>query len=225
MTVIELKTVGKRYERGGRPFWALRNASLTVAPGEFVTLFGRSGSGKSTLLNILVGLLKPTEGDVLFDGKSILGKADAEMSAIRNSMIGYVPQGAGILSTLTVLDNVRLPWYLSARGAEPEGRAQELLETFGLGDLGAQYPSALSGGELRRVAIARALMCSPRVIVADEPTSSLDRASAANVVKVLRELADKGTSVLMVTHDESSFALTDRFYEMEAGCLSERPKA
>ena len=199
MTVIELKTVGKRYERGGRPFWALRNASLTVAPGEFVTLFGRSGSGKSTLLNILVGLLKPTEGDV--------------------------PQGAGILSTLTVLDNVRLPWYLSARGAEPEGRAQELLETFGLGDLGAQYPSALSGGELRRVAIARALMCSPRVIVADEPTSSLDRASAANVVKVLRELADKGTSVLMVTHDESSFALTDRFYEMEAGCLSERPKA
>lgn len=225
MTVIELKTVGKRYERGGRPFWALRNASLTVAPGEFVTLFGRSGSGKSTLLNILVGLLKPTEGDVLFEGKSILEKSDAEMSAIRNSMIGYVPQGAGILSTLTVLDNVRLPWYLSARGAEPEGRAQELLETFGLGDLGAQYPSALSGGELRRVAIARALMCSPRVIVADEPTSSLDRASAANVVKVLRELADKGTSVLMVTHDESSFELSDRFYEMEAGCLSERPKA
>ena len=123
MTVIELKTVGKRYERGGRPFWALRNASLTVAPGEFVTLFGRSGSGKSTLLNILVGLLKPTEGDVLFEGKSILGKTDAEMSAIRNSMIGYVPQGAGILSTLTVLDNVRLPWYLSARGGEPEGRA------------------------------------------------------------------------------------------------------
>ena len=131
--MIELKTVGKRYERGGRPFWALRNASLTVAPGEFVTLFGRSGSGKSTLLNILVGLLKPTEGDVLFEGKSILEKSDAEMSAIRNSMIGYVPQGAGILSTLTVLDNVRLPWYLSARGAEPEGRAQELLETFGLG--------------------------------------------------------------------------------------------
>ena len=225
MTVIELKTVGKRYERDGRPFWALRNASLTVAPGEFVTLFGRSGSGKSTLLNILVGLLKPTEGDVLFEGKSILGKSDAEMSAIRNSMIGYVPQGAGILSTLTVLDNVRLPWYLSARGAEPEGRAQELLETFGLGDLGSQYPSALSGGELRRVAIARALMCSPRVIVADEPTSSLDKASAANVVRVLRELADKGTAVLMVTHDESSFVLTDRFYEMEAGCLSERPKA
>lgn len=221
--MIELQQVGKRYERGGRPFWALRNASLTVRPGEFVTLYGRSGSGKSTLLNILVGLLKPTEGEVLFEGHSILAKTDVEMSALRNTVIGYVPQGAGILSTLTVLDNVRLPWYLSARGSEPEGRAQELLKTFGLGDLGAQYPSALSGGELRRVAIARALMCSPKVIVADEPTSSLDKASAANVVRVLKALATSGAAVLMVTHDESSLGVSDRLYEMEAGCLTERP--
>lgn len=221
--MIELQNVGKRYERGGRPFWALRNASIRVEAGEFVTLFGRSGSGKSTLLNILVGLLKPTEGEVFFEGRPVSGKSDAEMSALRNAVIGYVPQGAGILSTLTVLDNVRLPWYLSQRGPEPEGRAQELLATFGLDDLVSQYPSALSGGELRRVAIARALMCSPRVVVADEPTSSLDKASAANVVRVLRKLADDGVAVLMVTHDESSLGVSDRLYEMEAGCLTERP--
>ena len=130
-----------------------------------------------------------------------------------------------MLSNLTVLDNVRLPWYLSERGPEPEGRAQSLLNEVGLGDLSDQMPSALSGGELRRVSIARALMCSPKVIVADEPTSSLDMECAKNVVAIFRRLADSGVGVLMVTHDESSFALTDRFYEMEAGCLSERPKA
>lgn len=223
--MIELKTVGKRYERGGPPLLGASQRFAHRGSGRIRDALRAFGLGEVDASQHSRGLAQAHRGRRPFEGKSILGKTDAEMSAIRNSMIGYVPQGAGILSTLTVLDNVRLPWYLSARGGEPEGRAQELLETFGLGDLGAQYPSALSGGELRRVAIARALMCSPRVIVADEPTSSLDRASAANVVKVLRELADKGTSVLMVTHDESSFALTDRFYEMEAGCLSERPKA
>ena len=223
--LIEVKNVGKRYERGGRPFWALRNATLAVAEGEFVTLLGRSGSGKSTLLNIIVGLLSPTEGEAVLCSTPLSGLTDEAASELRNRSVGYVPQGAGVLSTLTVLDNVRLPWYLAHRGPEPEGRAQQLLEEVGLGDLANQYPSALSGGELRRVAIARALMCEPKVIVADEPTSSLDAQTAREVVSIFRRLADKGTGVLMVTHDESSFALTDRFYEMEAGCLSERPKA
>ena len=220
--LIEVKNVGKRYERGGRPFWALRNADLTVKEGEFVTLLGRSGSGKSTLLNIIVGLLSPTEGEAVLCGKSLAGLTDEAASELRNRSVGYVPQGAGVLSTLTVLDNVRLPWYLAHREAEPEGRAQALLDEVGLGDLAHQYPSALSGGELRRVAIARALMCAPKLIVADEPTSSLDAQTAKEVVAIFRRLADQGTGVLMVTHDTFSVASSDRLYDMAEGVLTAR---
>lgn len=223
--LIEVKNVGKRYERGGRPFWALRNATLAVAEGEFVTLLGRSGSGKSTLLNIIVGLLSPTEGEAVLCSTPLSGLTDEAASELRNRAVGYVPQGAGVLSTLTVLDNVRLPWYLAHRGPEPEGRAQQLLEEVGLGDLANQYPSALSGGELRRVAIARALMCEPKVIVADEPTSSLDAQTAREVVSIFRRLADKGTGVLMVTHDTFSVDVSDRLYDMAEGVLTERAKA
>ncbi len=223
--LIEVKNVGKRYERGGRPFWALRNATLAVAEGEFVTLLGRSGSGKSTLLNIIVGLLSPTEGEAVLCSTPLSGLTDEAASELRNRSVGYVPQGAGVLSTLTVLDNVRLPWYLAHRGLEPEGRAQQLLEEVGLGDLANQYPSALSGGELRRVAIARALMCEPKVIVADEPTSSLDAQTAREVVSIFRRLADKGTGVLMVTHDTFSVDVSDRLYDMAEGVLTERAKA
>ena len=223
--LIEVKNVGKRYERGGRPFWALRNATLAVAEGEFVTLLGRSGSGKSTLLNIIVGLLSPTDGEAVLCSTPLSGLTDEAASELRNRSVGYVPQGAGVLSTLTVLDNVRLPWYLAHRGPEPEGRAQQLLEEVGLGDLANQYPSALSGGELRRVAIARALMCEPKVIVADEPTSSLDAQTAREVVSIFRRLADKGTGVLMVTHDTFSVDVSDRLYDMAEGVLTERAKA
>ena len=223
--LIEVKNVGKRYERGGRPFWALRNATLAVAEGEFVTLLGRSGSGKSTLLNIIVGLLSPTEGEAVLCSTPLSGLTDEAASELRNRSVGYVPQGAGVISTLTVLDNVRLPWYLAHRGPEPEGRAQQLLEEVGLGDLANQYPSALSGGELRRVAIARALMCEPKVIVADEPTSSLDAQTACEVVSIFRRLADKGTGVLMVTHDTFSVDVSDRLYDMAEGVLTERAKA
>lgn len=202
--LIDVKRVGKRYERGGRPFWAVKGATLTVSEGEFVTLLGRSGSGKSTLLNMVVGLLAPTEGTVTLCGQALAGMSDEAASALRNRAVGFVPQGAGVLSTLTVLDNVRLPAYLSAGVREEEGRALELLEAVGLKELANQYPSALSGGELRRVAIARALMNRPKVIVADEPTSSLDADNAAMVVDIFKKLARGGTGVLMVTHDTSS---------------------
>ncbi len=218
--LIDVKRVGKRYERGGRPFWAVKGATLTVSEGEFVTLLGRSGSGKSTLLNMVVGLLAPTEGTVTLCGQALAGMSDEAASALRNRAVGFVPQGAGVLSTLTVLDNVRLPAYLSAGVREEEGRALELLEAVGLKELANQYPSALSGGELRRVAIARALMNRPKVIVADEPTSSLDADNAAMVVDIFKKLARGGTGVLMVTHDTSSIKQSDRLYDMAGGVLS-----
>ena len=218
--LIDVKRVGKRYERGGRPFWAVKGATRTVSEGEFVTLLGRSGSGKSTLLNMVVGLLAPTEGTVTLCGQALAGMSDEPASALRNRAVGYVPQGAGVLSTLTVLDNVRLPAYLSAGVREEEGRALELLEAVGLKELANQYPSALSGGELRRVAIARALMNRPTVIVADEPTSSLDADNAAMVVDIFKKLARGGTGVLMVTHDTSSIEQSDRLFDMVGGVLS-----
>lgn len=218
--LIDVKRVGKRYERGGRPFWAVKGATLTVSEGEFVTLLGRSGSGKSTLLNMVVGLLAPTEGTVTLCGQALAGMSDEAASALRNRAVGFVPQGAGVLSTLTVLDNVRLPAYLSAGVREEEGRALELLEAVGLKELANQYPSALSGGELRRVAIARALMNRPKVIVADEPTSSLDADNAAMVVDIFKMLARGGTGVLMVTHDTSSIEQSDRLFDMVGGVLS-----
>lgn len=218
--LIDVKRVGKRYERGGRPFWAVKGATLTVSEGEFVTLLGHSGSGKSTLLNMVVGLLAPTEGTVTLCGQALAGMSDEAASALRNRVVGFVPQGAGVLSTLTVLDNVRLPAYLSAGVREEEGRALELLEAVGLKELANQYPSALSGGELRRVAIARALMNRPKVIVADEPTSSLDADNAAMVVDIFKKLARGGTGVLMVTHDTSSIKQSDRLYDMAGGVLS-----
>lgn len=218
--LIDVKRVGKRYERGGRPFWAVKGATLTVSEGEFVTLLGRSGSGKSTLLTMVVGLLAPTEGTVTLCGQALAGMSDEAASALRNRAVGFVPQGAGVLSTLTVLDNVRLPAYLSAGVREEEGRALELLEAVGLKELANQYPSALSGGELRRVAIARALMNRPKVIVADEPTSSLDADNAAMVVDIFKKLARGGTGVLMVTHDTSSIEQSDRLFDMVGGVLS-----
>ena len=218
--LIDVKRVGKRYERGGRPFWAVKGATLTVSEGEFVTLLGRSGSGKSTLLNMVVGLLAPTEGTVTLCGQALAGMSDEAASALRNRAVGFVPQGAGVLSTLTVLDNVRLPAYLSAGVREEEGRALDLLEAVGLKELANQYPSALSGGELRRVAIARALMNRPKVIVADEPTSSLDADNAAMVVDIFKKLARGGTGVLMVTHDTSSIEQSDRLFDMVGGVLS-----
>ena len=218
--LIDVKRVGKRYERGGRPFWAVKGATLTVSEGEFVTLLGRSGSGKSTLLNMVVGLLAPTEGTVTLCGQALAGMSDEAASALRNRAVGFVPQGAGVLSTLTVPDNVRLPAYLPAGVREEEGRALELLEAVGLKELANQYPSALSGGELRRVAIARALMNRPKVIVADEPTSSLDADNAAMVVDIFKKLARGGTGVLMVTHDTSSIEQSDRLFDMVGGVLS-----
>ena len=136
-----------------------------------------------------------------------------------------MPQHAGLVPTLTILDNVRLPWHLANnRGPEPAGRAEMLLEEVGLADLGRQYPRALSGGELRRAAFARALMNSPELIVADEPTSNLDRESAAVVMKMLAAARDEGTGVLLVTHDTLGIEASSALYDMAEGKLTLKPR-
>ncbi len=220
VALLSAESVGKCFEAQGRTIWPVRGANLTLYAGEMVTLRGRSGSGKSTLINTLLGLWHADEGRVMLMGEGLAGQSDQALSALRNRYVGYVPQSAAMLATLSVLDNVRLPWYLSEREPEPQGRAMALLERVGLAALAHERPARLSGGERRRVALVRALMTEPRIIVADEPTASLDEESALTVVTLLREAADRGAAVLSVTHDAVGLELSHRICQMADGRLS-----
>jgi putative ABC transport system ATP-binding protein len=217
--IIEAREVCKEYRRGDRPFWAVDNVSLTLDAGEFVCVMGRSGSGKSTLINILAGLLTPTAGRVLFEGEEYAGLDDDRLATLRNTGIGYIMQGYGVLPNFTVLENVLLPHYLQKRTGDPETRAYALLEQTGIGPLAAQYPAQLSGGELRRVSIARALLNAPKLLLADEPTSDLDRTTTAEIMELLAGIAAAGAAVLMVTHEPDALGYSSRSYTMESGRL------
>ena len=220
---IVAENLGKAFTRAGlteTTFWPLRGVSMSLYAGELATLRGRSGAGKSTLIHGLLGLLKMDEGAVKLLGHTLSELDDEALSLLRNQHVGYVPQNAALISTLSVLDNVRLPWYLSPRGAKPAGRARELLASVGLEEYASVVPSRLSGGETRRVALVRALMCEPEVIIADEPTASLDEESARTVVGLLRAAADRGAAVLSVTHDAVGLEMSDRIFELSEGRLS-----
>lgn len=220
--VLEVKELCKEYTRGGRPFYAVDHVSLTVDKGEFVSIIGRSGSGKSTLLNLIAGLLDPTAGEIRICGKSLTGMDDQALSAMRNTALGYVPQGQTVLGNLTVLDNVRLPFYFGDRTGPSADRARDLLEQVGIGHLAGSLPRELSGGELRRVSIARAMMCSHDLLVLDEPTGDLDPRTTEEIMTLLRRIAEGGTAVLMVTHELDTTGYGDRVLEMDSGKLSVR---
>lgn len=220
--VLEVKDLCKQYTRGGRPFYAVDHVSLTVDKGEFVSIIGRSGSGKSTLLNLIAGLLDPTAGEIRICGKSLTGMDDRALSALRNTALGYVPQGQTVLGNLTVLDNVRLPFYFGDRTGPSADRARALLEQVGIGHLAGSLPRELSGGELRRVSIARAMMCSHDLLVLDEPTGDLDPRTTGEIMTLLQRIAQSGTAVLMVTHELDTTGYGDRVLEMDCGKLSPR---
>lgn len=217
-----IKGLRKEYIRGGVAFDAVSNVNLDVKAGEFISIIGRSGSGKSTLLNLIAGLLRPTEGQILLDGKSITGLADRDASYLRNTGFGYIAQGHSILPNLTVLDNVKLPFYLFARKGDPTKKAKELLSQMGIEHLSSSYPGKLSGGELRRVVIARALINSPSVLLADEPTRDLDKENTKGVISIFREVARQGTAILLVTHDLDTIEDQDSVYRMEDGQLTKQ---
>ena len=220
--MLQVQQVTKEYIRNQAPFKAVDNATMTVKPGEFCAIIGHSGSGKSTLLNMIVGMLKPTGGQVLIEGQTVAEKTADQLAHMRNKQISYLMQGQNLLANFTVLDNVCMPAYL-ANSKEPVGqRAIELLKMMGLEKAAHAYPKELSGGEQRRVAIARALMNKPLLLVADEPTSSLDPVSAGQVIQLLRQVADGGTGVLVSTHDMEFLPFTDRQYVMQGGQLQEK---
>jgi putative ABC transport system ATP-binding protein len=219
MGLLELNGLTKEYRRGGRAFNAVNGVSLSVEPGEFISIIGRSGSGKTTLLNMSAGLLRPTGGTVLFEGHDIHRLNDKELSFLRNEKIGYVPQGQSLLSNFTVFDNLCIPWFLFSREGDVEGRAFVLLEKVGISHLAASYPKELSGGEMRRVSIARSLINEPRLLIADEPTGDLDAQTTAEIMELFSRIAREGTAVLIVTHELDTLNYGNKTYSMDGGNL------
>ncbi len=207
---IKLNAVSKAYGQGGAQFWALQDANVTAASGDFIAIVGPSGSGKSTLLHILGCLDKPTTGEVTVDGQSISNLPDRQMSRIRRDQIGFVFQQYFLNQSMTALQNVLLPLQL-AGVREGKKKAAAALNTVGLESKLDSYPAELSGGEQQRVAIARALANDPDIVLADEPTGSLDSKTGKTVLDMLIALnEDSALGVVMVTHDE---AVAERAHE------------
>ncbi len=222
--IIEATGLTKEFARargGKRLFTAVHPLDIGLEERQLTLVSGHSGSGKSTLANMLAGILTPTAGHVQLDGTDLYSLRDEERSRLRNERIGLVPQGHTALRALTVLDNVLLPSILYAKAEAPADRARELLAAVGLGDLADAAPTELSGGELRRMAIARALLMDPAIVIADEPTAGLDSANATAVLTLLRDAADRGAAVLVVSHEAEARSFADRCYTMEDGHLSE----
>lgn len=222
--IIEATGLTKEFARarGGKSlFTAVYPLDIGLEERQLTLVSGHSGSGKSTLANMLAGILTPTAGHVRLDGTDLYSLRDEELSRLRNERIGLIPQGHTALRALTVLDNVLLPSILYAKAEAPADRARELLAAVGLDDLADAAPTELSGGELRRMAIARALLMDPAIVLADEPTAGLDSANAAAVLTLLRDAADRGTAVLVVSHEAEAQRFADRSYVMEDGHLRE----
>ncbi len=225
--ILNVSNLYKTYTRRGEEFNAVEDVEFFAWSGDFSVIFGESGSGKSTLLSLLSGISRPTKGSVIFNGADFANLTDAEISAVRNEKIGYVPQESVFLPHFTVLENILLP--LSIRdGKKIEFRSiadvtdidiASKLETLGISHLVREMPAELSGGELKRAAIARALVNKPEILIADEPTSNLDEINAKIVFDLLAELAQSGTSVLVATHDPRGFKYGDRIYTMHKGRL------
>jgi len=219
---VEVENVRKSFE-GGR-IHALEDVSFHLDAGELVALTGPSGGGKSTLLNLVGSLDRPDEGEIVVDGLDV-GKLE-DPASYRAHIVAFVFQFHNLITTLNAVENVQIPMLGTRPRAERERRALDLLGEVGLGERVRSYPTTLSGGERQRVAIARALANDPRLLLADEPTGSLDSVTGAQIVDLLRRVRDdRGTTILMVTNDDGVAAQADRVLQIRDGRLSsaERP--
>lgn len=221
MNLINVNNLSKSFRRGERDFFAIDNVSFDVKEKDFINIIGKSGSGKSTLLTLLSAIIEPTSGDIFVEGKNLSKMDDEEKSGYRNEFIGYVPQSLGTLPTLNVLDNVRLPYFFKKREGDGIERARMLLDMCGILDLENDFCKNLSGGELKRVLIARALMNEPKILIADEPTSDLDSKTTIEIMDMLKEINEKGTTIIIVTHDNDLLKYGSRLLEMTDGKLNE----
>jgi lipoprotein-releasing system ATP-binding protein len=225
--VLIASAVCKSFRQGPETLEVLRGVTLAVAPAERVAIVGASGSGKTTLLQILGGLDRPTSGEVRVDGRDIHHLSEKERGTLRNRALGFVYQFHHLLPEFSALENVAMPLLIRrAPIAAARAQARELLARVGLSDRLEHRPHQLSGGERQRAAVARALVTQPRVVLADEPTGNLDGVNAAQVFALMLELnRERGTSLIVVTHDMRLAARMERVLEIDAGVLSERASA
>lgn len=221
MSGVEIRGITKTYGAGPTAYQALHGVDLSASPGEFVILSGPSGSGKTTLLSIIGCVLSPTSGEVRLFGHDVARRPESDLPALRLAFVGFVFQGANLLASLPILENVALPLELRGRPRRDAWEeARGLLERVGLGDRFASKPADLSGGQRQRVAIARALAGSPPLLLADEPTAALDATNGLKVTEMLRTLAKAhGHTVIVVTHDSRIVHLADRVVHIEDGTI------
>ena len=218
--MLEIHNVSKVYKEYNRETYALRNVTFDVKNGEFIAVTGPSGCGKSTLLNILAGLLAPAEGGIIYNNDKIDYNNSAQFQQYRCNHVGIILQNFSLLNDRTVGQNVSLP--LDIRKIEKKqknGMVREYLMRTGMIDKIDSFPQQLSGGQKQRVAIARALVYNPDIILADEPTGALDKDNAVQIIDMLREIAEEGKIVIMVTHDMNMVSRCDRCITMKDGCI------
>ena len=217
--MIELKEISKTYKRPtGEPIVAVSGISLHIERGEFVAVVGASGSGKSTLMNILGLLDLPTSGRYSWDGEDVATLNANRQAEMRNKKIGFVFQAFHLLPRTTALENVELPLLYSDRSSIKD-LSRKALEVVNLADRIHHRPSELSGGQQQRVAIARALVNEPDLLLADEPTGNLDRASALEIISIFQTLNHAGRTIVLITHDQEIASFAGRIVRLEQGCM------
>lgn len=219
MTVLQLKEVEKTFGSGRKKVEALKHTDFSAERGDFIAIIGPSGSGKSTLLTIIGGLLTPSEGSVIVNNEDITNLKEKERSRLRLKEIGFILQASNLVPFLTVADQLKLLDKVK-KGNMNKKQLEDLYDDLGIADLREKYPSDLSGGERQRVAIAKALYSNPSIILADEPTASLDSDRAYEVMELLKnETKNKQTTTIIVTHDVRLVGYCDKVYKMVDGVL------
>lgn len=223
MAIIELKNIGKNYGSGSAEVAALKQVDFSANPGELVLIMGPSGAGKSTFLTIAGSLQRPSSGSVKIDGQEISHLKAKQRDRLRLNQIGFILQAYNLVSFLTVQDQFKLVDKVKKTNKLSMDQLQQLLKELGISNLLKKYPNELSGGQQQRVAIARALYANPQIILADEPTASLDTAKVKEVGQLFKKLAkQQDKAIIVVTHDPRLEAYADHIYDMMDGRMSLR---
>lgn len=234
MELLTVKNLKKIYTTrfGGSQVLALSNVNFSIEEGEFVAIMGESGAGKTTLLNLIATLDKPTSGEILFRGKSLLSMDESQLASFRREHLGFVFQDFNLLDTFSLKDNILLPLVLSdVKYKEMEKRLMPIAERLGISKLLNKFPYEVSGGEKQRAAVARAIITNPELLLADEPTGALDSKSSNELLDIFSKLNDSGQTILMVTHSVIAASHATRvlfikdgeiFHQIYRGNLSNR---
>lgn len=222
MSMLEVKNLKKVYSTrfGGNKITALSNVSFTVEKGEYVAIMGESGSGKTTLLNILAALDKPTDGQVVLDGKKFDSMKEKELSRFRREKLGFVFQDFNLLNNFSVKDNIFLPLVLAGKKyKEMNPKLMPIAEKLGIADIIEKYPYEISGGQKQRVAVARAIVTDPNIVLADEPTGALDSKATDELLRLFRSINQEGQTILMVTHSVKAASSANRVLFIKDGVV------